>query len=176
MALDTVYDKTQIGRLEVKTRSSDLTPIQRRILILADGRRTAEAILKFSRVVNYQQILDELVGEGFLEIVGGTRDPIPVAPSRAPAAGTDRPATGGQQTPVAAEGNFAEARDFMLATLASHSSPAKTAQLVAEIQQASTSLDLTRYVDDWYGIISDNPYAASIVDDLRKSLVEKLSS
>ena len=54
MALDTVYDKTQIGRLEVKTRSSDLTPIQRRILILADGRRTAEAILKFSRVVNYQ--------------------------------------------------------------------------------------------------------------------------
>ena len=64
MALDTVYEKTQLGRLEVKTRSNDLTPIQRRILILADGRRTAENILKFSRVVNYQRILDELVDAG----------------------------------------------------------------------------------------------------------------
>lgn len=175
MALDTVYEKTQLGRLEVKTRSNDLTPIQRRILILADGRRTAENILKFSRAVNYQRILDELVEGGFLEIVGGTRGVTP-APSRSSAASTERAAPGVPQTAAAGGGNLADARDFMLATLASHSSPAKTAQLVEQIQQASSTLDLTRFVDDWYRIISDNPYAASIVDDLRKSLVEKLSS
>ena len=176
MALDTVYDKTQLGRLEVKTRSNDLTPIQRRILILADGRRTAENILKFSRVVNYQRILDELVDEGFLEIVGGTRGAAPTAPSRPLAASTERAAPGAPQAAVVGGGNLTDARDFMLATLATHSSPAKTSQLVEEIQQASSTLDLTRFVDDWYHIISDNPYAASIVDDLRTSLVEKLSS
>ena len=176
MALDTVYDKTQLGRLEVKTRSNELTPIQRRILILADGRRTAENILKFSRVVNYQRILDELVDEGFLEIVGGTRGAAPAAPSRPSAARTERVVPGAPQAAVAGEGNLTEARDFMLATLAGHSSPAKTAHLVEQIQQATSALDLTRFVDEWYRIISDNPYAASIVDDLRKSLVEKLSS
>jgi len=40
MRLDTVLVKTPRGREEIRTRAHPLSALQRRLLILADGRRT----------------------------------------------------------------------------------------------------------------------------------------
>ena len=164
MALTTVYGKTEMGRLEVKNRSANLSVIQRRVLILVDGRRTAEKILRISKVVDYAKVLSDLEEMGYIETVSGPTKQ--VGRSAAPGA---RLLVG--DAPIK-EGD--DPKSLMLGTLQSYSSPVKTADLIREINQAETNEELKILLDRWYHAVSDNPYAAPIVDDLRTTLIEKL--
>ena len=175
MALTTIYDKTTLGRLEIKNRSEDLTVIQRRILILVDGRRDGEKILRISKVVDYAKVLSDLEEMGFIERVAGPD----ARATRQPAAPQPEDTQSGKRPEApfvgeAPQSDNDEARTLMLGTLQSYSSPVKTADLVREINAAKTKEELKALLDDWYRAVSDNPYAAPIVDDLRGTLVEKL--
>ena len=164
MALNTIYDKTTRGRLEIKDRSGGLSVIQRRILILVDGRRTAEKILRISKVVDYEKVLRDLEEMGLIESTGETGKatrPVRVAPAPSQ---TSAPRAGPQGDP----------KNLMLSTLQSYASPVKTADLVSDIQASENNTQLRELLDRWYQAVSDNPYAAPIVDDLRSSLLEQL--
>lgn len=177
MALTTIYDKTPLGRLEIKNRSGELSVLQRRVLILVDGRRDGEKILRISKVVDYAKVLSDLEEMGYIERVSGpdtrmTRQQ--TARQEAPRQPAPQPQELEPFVGEALQDVDVETRELMLGTLQSYSSPVKTADLIRKINEAQTKDQLKALLDEWYRAVSDNPYAAPIVDDLRSTLVEKL--
>jgi hypothetical protein len=65
--LNQVFDKTDIGREEIKTRKYGLAPKLRPLLVLIDGKHSGQALLKkFSYLGLTEQLLSELVQQGFI--------------------------------------------------------------------------------------------------------------
>ena len=71
--------KTGQGRAEVAARGRVLTPVQRRLLILVDGRKTVNDLGAFVRVGELESALQGLLGLGVIAAPG------PVAPLPEPA-------------------------------------------------------------------------------------------
>jgi hypothetical protein len=92
----TIYVKTDKGRAEVAERGAIINPLQRRVLILVDGKKMANDLGAFVRVGELDGVLTMLLQQ---ELIASTRDPAPllapVAPgfSAASAAAVPRPAT-----------------------------------------------------------------------------------
>ena len=74
------YIKTAQGRAEVAVRSTALNGLQRRILIVVDGKKTVNDLGAFVRVGELDAVLSHLLALGFVESTGG------IAPLLAPAA------------------------------------------------------------------------------------------
>lgn len=166
---DNVYKKTEKGQSEVDNRSGALSMDQRRILILADGMRSAEVIGKLSLVENYEQALEQLIEQEYLQLATTDHETATaVAPTPAPATAADiEPATD-------VEEDIDESRELMLNSLQAFTSPVHRADLVKEINAAKTKDDLRALVDRWYKLISDNPYTMQQAEDLKVVLMEKL--
>ena len=62
----TVPVKTERGRLEVAARSGELTSVQRRVLILVDGKRTVNDLGAFVRVGELDDALNHLLAQGLV--------------------------------------------------------------------------------------------------------------
>lgn len=78
-----VLGKTSKGRDEVQARERALAPALRHLLILADGKRTAQELLRITPdPTKVQGGLELLMREGYLEAVGSAAP----AAARAPAA------------------------------------------------------------------------------------------
>jgi hypothetical protein len=63
-----LYVKTDAGRGEVQGRAHPLTPSQRQVLILCDGRRHLEDLTEMMPVDTLKAALDFLVGAGLLSL------------------------------------------------------------------------------------------------------------
>jgi hypothetical protein len=161
MARNTVYNKTGKGLTEVKNRSGRLSMAQRRVLILADGKRTAETIMRFSRVAEYEQLLVQLALDGYL-VVAGERQ--------------RQPSTSSSTPPPSPEvlTDFDDARKFMLNTLQAFTSPVRNARLMQEVSATSSKEELKMLLKRWYDAIAENPDSVQRVDELRAKLLEKL--
>lgn len=88
----TIYRKTAKGVQEIETRALKLAPRFRSLLILVDGRRSDEELMRLV-AASGDQALAALAEGGFIEAIGMTADPEPAAPVRpspAPAAPPDR--------------------------------------------------------------------------------------
>jgi hypothetical protein len=93
----TIYRKTAKGVQEIETRALKLAPRFRSLLILVDGRRSDEELMRLVATAG-DQALVALAEGGFIEAIGMTADPepaarapaAPVRPSPAPAAPPDR--------------------------------------------------------------------------------------
>ena len=157
MAKNTVYRKTGKGEAEVQNRSGALSMTQRRVLILADGKRTAETIMRFSRVAEYERLLVQLAIDGYLVVTGEKRQR-PTPPPSPPEVLTD----------------FDDARKYMLNTLQAFTSPVRNARLSQEINAASSKEELKALFKNWYDVIAENPDSVQRVDELRVILLEKL--
>lgn len=106
----TVYRKTPKGIQEIETRAFRLTPRLRSALILVDGRRS-DADLRKLVTVGFDEAIDVLVQQGFIEPSGEVPTPrvaaaaAPPAPA-APAAPDLRPPA----APAGSAGDFAALR------------------------------------------------------------------
>lgn len=106
----TVYRKTPKGIQEIETRAFRLTPRLRSALILVDGRRS-DADLRKLVTVGFDEAIDVLVQQGFIELTGEVPTPRPAvaaAPTvpAAPAAPDLRPPA----APAGTAGDFAALR------------------------------------------------------------------
>lgn len=61
------YIKTDSGRAEVAGRSRALSAVQRRVLIVVDGKKTVNDLGAFVRVGELDAALDHLLQEGLIE-------------------------------------------------------------------------------------------------------------
>ena len=106
MNAGTIYLKTDQGRLEVTARSGTVDALQRRLLIMVDGKKTVNDLGAFVRVGDLERTLEHLLLHGLIQ--SGLQEVdllLPVAPGYASANPSEvpRPATSVQQ--------FANVRD-----------------------------------------------------------------
>lgn len=90
----TIYRKTEKGQSEVSTRQHNLTLKLRSALIMVDGRRTDEDLLRMIPG-NAMELLQGLLADGFIETAGvtGARAPVAAAAERQAQAAAEAPAT-----------------------------------------------------------------------------------
>jgi hypothetical protein len=88
---DSVLGKTQKGNREIETRENKLDHRLRALLIMVNGRATAAELgKKFEQIGDIGSMLQQLVAQGFVEVVGGAGTPATAAsPAAAPAAGAN---------------------------------------------------------------------------------------
>ena len=80
--MGTVYRKTAKGQAEVETRAHRLLPRLRTALILVDGRREEEELLKLIPG-EPEATIKTLMDDGFIEVLAVTGDkPRPAAPAK----------------------------------------------------------------------------------------------
>ena len=94
----TIYRKTAKGVQEIETRALKLAPRFRSLLILVDGRRGDDELLRMVALAGSQG-LEALAEGGFIEAIGLTAEaasrPVPAAaPPPAPAAPAPAPSAG----------------------------------------------------------------------------------
>ena len=163
MARDTILVKTAKGVDEIKNRSAGLSMAQRRLLILADGKRSEDTIIRISRIEGSQQLLWELVQNGFLELPGGVQ----VRPG---------PGISDTDSELVQSGpnDLDEIKIFMTNTLQSFTNPMQQARLIPRIEQAASKSELKALSDEWYSSIADNPSSLATIDQLKLQLLELL--
>ncbi len=96
MNLAVIFIKTDKGRAEIAVRSDALSPLQRRVLILVDGKKAANDLGAFVRVGELEGALAHLQATGMIAPTDAVADlQAPVAPGFAAAHATQapRPAT-----------------------------------------------------------------------------------
>ena len=96
MNLAAICIKTDKGRAEVAARSDALSPLQRRVLILVDGKKTLTDLGSFVRVGELDDALAHLLALGMVAATDAvSTEQAPVAPGYAAAEPTEapRPAT-----------------------------------------------------------------------------------
>ena len=85
-----VYHKSAKGSDAIATRQHGLTPKQRSMLIMIDGKRGFDELVRISHALGEpEQLLSQLLDEGFIEPMPGAA-PVPhaAAPHSAPAVNT----------------------------------------------------------------------------------------
>lgn len=75
------YIKTDKGRAEIAGRSHALNVVQRRLLIVVDGKRALNDLEAFVRAGELEAALEHLLGEGLIE---STDEIVPLQPLAAP--------------------------------------------------------------------------------------------
>jgi len=156
-----VVAKTDKGEQEVAKRSGALSLAQRRLLILADGKRDAETIGRMVAAGNYLEILNHLAAEGFVQ-------PCAPAPAKASAKAPE-PAQRDETSPNT------EAQEFMLNALSSYARSVRNQDLARAIGGATTQQALRLQIEPWYHAIAENPDAMPVVDGLRDQLLKLLA-
>lgn len=67
-----IFSKTDAGRAEIGHRTAGLTPVERRLLILVDGKKTKSDLDSFVRVAELEPALARLLQFGLIESRGSS--------------------------------------------------------------------------------------------------------
>lgn len=157
---DIIYSKTEMGREEMATRAYGLNPSQRRILILVDGKKSANALAEMNPALaasgQVDAILTFLQEQGFIAATDGkhshppepqpTVAPLPVAEEFVPDAAKLR-----------------QVKDFMTTTAHTYLG-LLSASLIQRIEQARTVDQLTSLVGQWNMALRDSAHGKRFAD------------
>ena len=160
MSTQTVFAKTQKGQREIQNRSGGLSMIERRLLILVDGKRTAQEIWRITKVADYEHLLAQLSAAGYIA-------------SKQSAEVVSKSPTSESGTQSQSDRDMAP-KAFMLSTLRTMANPMLAARVGKEIEAAENKDQLQALVDSWYRAIADNPANLTRVDGIRSTLLNKL--
>lgn len=123
MKLGLIFGKTEAGRLEIANRSGSLNAVQRRLLVVIDGKKTVNDLALFVRVGELEPALAHLEQQGLIQSDQTTVDLIlPIASgftARASENEIQRPATSLEQFAMVRD----EASSFVRQKLGSAGSP-----------------------------------------------------
>lgn len=112
----TIFLKTDKGKAEVTSRTANLNPVQRRLLIVIDGKKTITELATMARIGELPAALESLHLLGLIE-APGLPMPMqePLAPGFAPAAPKEAPraATSPEHFVVVRQ----DASDYLMARL-----------------------------------------------------------
>lgn len=157
-----MYRKTSKGSLEIKNRSGALSMLERRLLILVDGRRSSDQIWRITKIADYEYMLAQLEKAGYITAGDLTTD---YAVELTEDADSELPDEPGE--------NYVAARAFMLTTLRTMASPMLGARIASKIKDADDA-ELFNLSEDWYKAIADKPANSARVDDLHAELLKML--
>ena len=127
-----IYRKTEKGRTEIATRANRLGLRERSMLILVDDKTTRAGLLAKNPHPTSEGILNNLIADGYIEIVGDDA----AAPAETAGAAPARPAEPGVEVSLASASRFA------CRTLVTYLGPTAD-ELTALIERSKTPGDLS---------------------------------
>jgi hypothetical protein len=175
-----IYGKTPVGQQEIQSRSLGLPPLTRRLLVLVDGRRTADELSPFVAGQDVQALLAELAAKGCIAVVA-TREPTP-APGPATA---DEPSATATYVPdpglallPPGDQRSAEqmdmARNFMINTINRLLEQNSRLTLTKAIFDSRNADELRTHLEAWEAAIGSTWMGRKRLPELRKKLFEVL--
>lgn len=166
-----VFRKTPKGVDEVQHRSGKLTPRQRRILIMVDGKRTVEELRELASTDDLSNVLGHLEEEGYIELVGlkGENEAI-TRQDRLPSLTDFRPLP----EPRKPE-ELDMARHFMINTIKAFCrGPIIHLSLIDEIAAAQSHEELRALYGQWFRLIQESAEGRRRAEQLRADLLKVL--
>lgn len=165
-----IFAKTPLGQVEVAAKSGGLTPRQRRVLIMVDGKRTVEQLRDMQLADDLQHTLGLLEESGFIEVAGilderGKAQPAPSEPL--PSITAFRPAP----NPVSQD-DLDKARNFIQNTLKTFCGPFAHLHIVEAAFAAKTHEELRLQFDPWFHAIVQTRDGKRRAEELRALLLK----
>ncbi len=163
-----VFAKTPKGQAEIATKAGGLTPRQRRVLIMVDGKRSVEELREMLLTDDLQHTLGLLEETGLIEVGSVTNAAGQAAEPQA------------QMPPITAFGELPgspdplrlqQARNFMTNTLNAFVGALGTSSLLDRIEQAPGHHELRTYYDEWYHAIVMSREGKRQAESLRAKLL-----
>ncbi|HXE38768.1 MAG TPA: hypothetical protein VN639_09845 [Azonexus sp.] len=156
------FAKTPKGQDEITTKAGGLTPRQRRVLIMIDGKRTVDELRGMLQADDLQHTLGLLEEDGYIEVAGDTAQISAPLPSIT--AFDELPAT---PDPV----RMQQARNFMMNTLNAFVGALGTSSLLDKIENAQDHGTLRQLYDEWYHAIVMSREGKREAESLRSKLL-----
>ena len=164
-----IFVKTQKGVEEIGKRTSDMSLRVRRILILVDGKRTAEDIRELAPADDLNQTLGLLEESGYIEPI---RQPEAAAPASEVDGGTPKEFIF-RKIPDAPDPKEIEmARHFILNTLYTFCGQWAHLSIVKAASAANTHEELRKCFIPWYNAIIETGEGRRRAEELSSSLLK----
>jgi len=159
------FAKTAKGHDEISTKAGGLTPRQRRVLIMIDGKRTVDDLRGMLQADDLQHTLGLLEEDGFIEVASDTAQAgVPAAPLPSITAFGELPET---PDPV----RLQQARNFMMNTLNAFVGALGTSSLLDKIENSPGHPELRGLYDEWYHAIVMSREGKREAESLRSKLL-----
>jgi hypothetical protein len=159
------YAKTPKGIEEMTARKHGVPQRARRVLIMADGKRDAEALAAMFPGEDVAAVLDGLVADGFLTLL---------QPAPEPAAVAAKPAAPRVEPPADEASRMEMARNFMMNTVNAFVGISGSS-LVMRIEACTTLEGLRPLFEPWQQAIKLTSDGRKRIDDLESRLAALLS-
>lgn len=170
----TLLAKTPLGTEEMQSRKLGLSPLERRVLILIDGKRGFQELAAMAGQVALPDILTSLLEKGCIQVTAS------VAPAAAADAATSaRPAAVGDLSdlpdPAMRSPKEVEmARNFMMNTVNTVFQPYTRLSLLEAIAACKTAEDTRRVYPRWAETIASSTIGARRLPEFREKLFQVL--
>lgn len=138
MGAEDIYHKTEKGRAEIATRANRLGLRERTMLIMVDDKTSRRGLLTKNAHPTSEGILNSLLADGYIEIVGGSQPVVAAASGAAAAAAPPGPAANQPQVEV----SLKSASNFACHALVSYLGPGAD-DLTALVEKCSGLEELT---------------------------------
>ena len=180
-----VFTKTELGQQEIQSRALGLAPLVRRILVLADGKKSGGELAAFlPSADDIQSVLQQLLNLGCLEAQAGNKPASAAASRNADASATATPVEG----EVAATGDIPGlvpaakrsvkdnemARNFMINSINAIIGQNMRVSLIHDIFHADTTEKLREVYFAWENSLSNTVMGAKRLPELRGKLFKVL--
>ena len=175
----TVFAKTEVGQQEIRSRSLGLTPLVRRILVLADGKKSGGELAAFLPSADeIQQVLQQLLNLGCLRAEAG-REAVaaPGASGVAPAASSELASANVPGLPPAEKRSAKDnemARNFMINSINSIIGQQMRISLINDIFHAETTDSLRTVYRAWEASMADHRMGKKRLPELKEKLFKVL--
>lgn len=165
-----VFAKTTKGQEELTAKTGGLTPRQRRVLIMVDGRRSVDELREMLQADDLQHTIGLLEEAGFIEVAAlkdadGATQPAPAGPL--PPITAFRPAP---EPPNAKELELA--RNFIQNTLKTFCGPFAHLHIVEAAYAAKTHDELRLQFDPWFHAVVQTREGRRRAEELRTMLLK----
>jgi len=149
--------------------------LERRLLILVDGKRDHDQIWRITKIADYEHMLVQLEKRGYIAVGGSAGSSSTNTTAESPKRIVVQPeADHKSHGDSRGDSDDESARDFMLRTLKYMANPMLGARIATKVQDASDS-ELHIVMEDWYKAIADKPGNLMQVDGLKNQLLKKLT-
>lgn len=177
--LSAIFGKTDLGQQEIQTRTLGLPPLERRLLVLVDGRRSGEELASFVPDGEISKLLSELLGKGCIDSSASAvtvptpletpEQPQPLRLSRTERSLSSLPAAG-TRGPQDVE----KARNFMTNSVNAMFGQNTRLSLLESIFACKTAEALRAVYPAWVETLSSSRMGASRLPEMREKLFKVL--
>ena len=180
-----IFAKTELGQQEIQSRALGLAPLVRRILVLADGKKSGGELAAFlPSADDIQSVLQQLLSQGCLEAQASSKpDSVPASRSADPSvaatpAEDPTPPAGDIPGLVPAAKRTAKdnemARNFMINSINAIIGQQMRITLIQNISDAKTTEALRTVYLDWEASMSDHGMGKKRLPELKEKLFKVL--